>query len=40
MIFRALDGRLLLTLHTPNRTPEERAVFIELEEVSGGLRVR
>lgn len=40
MIFRALDGRLLLTLHSPNRTPEERAMFIELEEIPGGLRVR
>lgn len=39
MIFRALDGTLRLTLHTPNDTPNERAVFIELEEQQGALRV-
>ena len=40
MIFRAYDGRLLLALHSPNRTPFERAVFIELEETEGGLEPR
>ncbi|GAA1807251.1 glycoside hydrolase family 43 protein [Nesterenkonia flava] len=38
MIFRALDGTLYLTLHTPNDTPNERAIFIELQEIEGGLR--
>jgi hypothetical protein len=32
MIFRALDGRLMVTFHSPNRTPHERAVFVELVE--------
>jgi hypothetical protein len=32
MIFRAHDGRLLLTLHAPNNTPEERPVFVEIED--------
>ncbi len=40
MIFRALDGELYLTLHTPNKTPQERAVFISLEESAGTLQVR
>ncbi|MCL2248015.1 MAG: glycoside hydrolase family 43 protein [Oscillospiraceae bacterium] len=40
MIFRAYDGRLLLTVHTPNKTPNERAMFVELEETDDGLRVK
>jgi len=40
MLFKAHDGRLLLTLHSPNKTPNERAVFIELEETKTGLRVK
>ena len=40
MIFRTLDGRIMLALHTPNKTPDERAIFIELEETDGELRVR
>jgi beta-xylosidase len=32
MIVRALDGRLLVTLHQPNQTPLERPVFAEIEE--------
>jgi len=31
MIFRTFDGRLMLTIHTPNRTPDERPIFLELE---------
>lgn len=30
MIFRAIDGQLYLTLHTPNHTLKERPVFIPL----------
>lgn len=40
MIFRAYDGRLLLTLHTPNQSPHERAVFFELEELDDGLCIK
>jgi len=40
MIFRTLDGRIMLALHTPNKTPYERAIFIELEEAEGELRVK
>lgn len=39
MVFRAFDGRLLLTLHSPNRTPDERAQFIELVETPDGLAI-
>lgn len=37
MLFRAFDGRLLLTLHTPNRTPDERPVWLEVVERGGAL---
>lgn len=37
MIFRTFGGRLMLALHTPNRTPEERPFFVELEERDGRL---
>lgn len=39
MIFRTFDDRLFLTLHSPNATPDERAVFIPVEESAGTLRV-
>ena len=32
MVFRAFDGRLLLTFHQPNDTPNERAIFHDLTE--------
>jgi len=35
MIARTLDGELLLTLHQPNQTPLERAVFRSLQEQAG-----
>lgn len=39
MIFRAFDGRLMLSLHTPNATPHERPIFLPLHEVEGTLTV-
>ena len=39
MVFADAAGRLLLTLHTPNRTPDERARFFPLEETPEGLRL-
>ncbi|MGW8481742.1 glycoside hydrolase family 43 protein [Microbacterium sp. NPDC055903] len=39
MIFLGPDGGLLLTLHSPNRTPDERAHFFPLEESGQGLRL-
>lgn len=35
MIFTTLDGQEILTVHTPNATPDERAIFIPLR-VEGG----
>jgi arabinan endo-1,5-alpha-L-arabinosidase len=37
MLFRDFDGRLLMTLHYPNRTPYERPVWLEVTEREGGL---
>ncbi|TVY08547.1 glycoside hydrolase family 43 protein [Paenibacillus cremeus] len=39
MLFEALDGRLMLAIHTPNQTPNERPLFLEVEEQEGRLRV-
>jgi arabinan endo-1,5-alpha-L-arabinosidase len=39
MVFRALDGQLYLTLHTPNESPRERALFVPLVETGGDLRL-
>ena len=35
MAFRTLEGRLLLALHSPNHTPDERPVFIPITEKDG-----
>lgn len=40
MVFQAFDGRLYLTLHTPNDTPNERPIFIELEDTGHSIRVK
>jgi hypothetical protein len=40
MIFADAAGGLYLTLHTPNRTPDERARLFPLEETPDGLRLR
>jgi beta-xylosidase len=37
MMFKTFEGRLMLTFHSPNRTPHERAVFVELEEMGSAL---
>jgi hypothetical protein len=39
MIFRTFTNKLMLALHSPNVTPLERPVFIELEEKNGRLQV-
>lgn len=39
MIFRTFDGRLFVTLHTPNQTPCERPVFVEIEETEDTIRL-
>ncbi len=35
MLFRAFDGKLLFTLHRPNRHPDERPAFFEVERENG-----
>lgn len=40
MLFRTFDGRLWLTLHTPNQTPDERMIYLELEEVGDTIRLK
>jgi beta-xylosidase len=31
MLFRTLEGKLMLAMHSPNNQPDERAVFIEVD---------
>ncbi|WP_163580703.1 glycoside hydrolase family 43 protein [Gracilibacillus saliphilus] len=38
MLFHDLQGQLHLTLHSPNKTPNERPIFIRMEEHNGVLR--
>ena len=40
MIFKAFDGRLFVTFHMPNDSPNERPVFIEIEETADSLKLK
>lgn len=40
MIFKSLDGKIYITLHSPNKTPNERPCFFEVEEVSSMLKLK
>ena len=40
MLFHDFDGRLWMTLHRPNNTPNERPVWLEVRETDGGLLLR
>ena len=40
MIFKSYEGKIYLSIHTPNNTPMERPVFIELEEVDDDLKIK
>lgn len=40
MIFETFDGQKMLTLHTPNKTPLERPIFIPITERDGAIRVK
>lgn len=40
MIFKTLEGQLMLTFHSPNKSPDERAVFVEIEEKGGRIQLR
>lgn len=37
MLFKTFEGQLMLTFHTPNKTPNERAQFLPVRENSEGL---
>jgi GH43 family beta-xylosidase len=40
MLFRRFDGQLMMILHQPNRTPDERAVLLPMEDRGDTLRVQ
>lgn len=40
MVFKTFEGQLMLTFHSPNKTPNERAVFVEIEEKNGGIQLK
>jgi arabinan endo-1,5-alpha-L-arabinosidase len=37
MIFTTFDSQIMLALHTPNQTPDERPIFLKLSEIGGRL---
>jgi len=39
MLFRRFDGTLMLVLHQPNRSPDERARLFEVEDTGEGIRL-
>lgn len=39
MTFRTFDGRLMLAIHAPNRTPDERPLFLSVTEHAGEIRI-
>jgi hypothetical protein len=40
MIFKTFAGQLMLTFHTPNQTPDERATFVAIEEKNGQIQLK
>lgn len=40
MIFKTFEGELMLTFHSPNNSPDERAVFVALEETADGIQLK
>jgi len=40
MLFHTFDGQLMLTVHQPNSTPNERPIFIALTESNGVLKIK
>ncbi|MDF2959704.1 MAG: glycoside hydrolase [Paenibacillus sp.] len=39
MIFKTFEDELILTIHTPNKTPQERPIFLKIAENEGKLTV-
>lgn len=40
MIFKTFENELMMTIHTPNKTPNERPVFLKLEENKGKMCIK
>jgi hypothetical protein len=40
MLFHGLDDKLYLAIHTPNKTPNERAIFVELVETDVSIKIK
>ena len=40
MIFKTLEGKLMLVLHQPNNSPNERAYFFEIEDMGDKLMLK
>jgi GH43 family beta-xylosidase len=40
MIFKTFDGKLMLVIHQPNTSPDERARFFELEDTGDTLKLK
>ena len=40
MIFKTFEGQLILTFHSPNQSPDERAIFVNIEEKDGELQLK
>ncbi|MCL2832581.1 MAG: glycoside hydrolase family 43 protein [Treponema sp.] len=38
MFFRSFEGTLYLAVHTPNKSPFERPIYIEMEEENGAIK--
>lgn len=39
MLFKTFDNRLVMTIHTPNKTPYERPAFINVQEIDEMLHI-
>jgi len=39
MIFKTFEGQLMLVIHQPNRSPEERARFFQLRDMGDTLEM-
>ena len=40
MLFHSMEGKLYLAIHSPNNSPDERPVFIEMYEEDGMIRLK
>jgi hypothetical protein len=40
MLFRGREGKLYLAIHSPNKTPFERPVFLEAAESGGAITIQ